>query len=102
MSFCTHCGAELTPQAVVCIKCGGAVYSSSIPSHDVSDKEWLATFLLCWFLGIFGIHRFYTGHTGIGVAQLLTGGGCVIWVLIDLIMIITGSFKDAQGRPLRR
>jgi TM2 domain-containing membrane protein YozV len=88
---------------VVCVKCGAAVSSAAAESvQDASNREWLVTLLLCWFLGVFGIHRFYTGHTGIGVVQLLTLGGCGIWVLIDFIMIIIGSFKDANGRPLKR
>jgi TM2 domain-containing membrane protein YozV len=70
--------------------------------QPVSDKEWLAALLLCFFVGAFGVHRFYTGHIAIGVIQLLTFGGCGIWVLIDLILIITGAMKDAQGRPLRK
>ena len=44
---------------------------------------------------------FYTGHTGIGIAQLLTLGGCGIWALIDFIVIITGNFKDAQGNVIK-
>jgi TM2 domain-containing membrane protein YozV len=66
----------------------------------MAQKDWLTTLLLCLFVGGFGVHRFYTGHTGIGVVQLLTLGGCGIWALIDLIRIITGSFKDANGQPL--
>jgi TM2 domain-containing membrane protein YozV len=66
----------------------------------MEQKDWLTTLLLCFFVGVLGVHRFYTGHTGIGVAQLLTLGGCGIWSLIDLIMIITQKFTDAQGRPL--
>lgn len=68
----------------------------------MEQKEWLTTLILCWLVGIFGVHRFYTGHTGIGIAQLLTMGGCGIWTMIDLIMIITGKFTDANGQPLKK
>lgn len=73
-----------------------------VPPAGQSDKQWLITLLLCWFLGALGIHRFYVGKTGTGVAMLLTVGGCGIWTLIDFIMIIVGKFTDAQGRPLAR
>ena len=66
----------------------------------MEQKDWLTTLLLAIFVGGFGVHRFYTGHTGIGIAQLLTLGGCGIWTIIDIIQIATGSFKDAQGQPL--
>lgn len=64
------------------------------------QKSWLATVLLCQFLGTLGVHRFYTGRIVSGIFQLLTFGGLGIWTLIDLIMIITGSFTDNFGRPL--
>lgn len=63
-------------------------------------KPWMMTLLLCLFAGSFGVHSFYVGKIGIGIAQLLTFGGCGIWTLIDLIMIITGKYTDGQGRPL--
>lgn len=68
----------------------------------MEQKSWLATLLLCLLLGGFGVHRFYTGHIATGVLQLLTLGGCGIWALIDLIMIIVGSFKAADGSELQR
>ena len=63
-------------------------------------KDWLTTLVLCFFVGVIGAHRFYTGSTGIGVAQLLTLGGCGIWSLVDFITILTGSYKDGNGQPL--
>ena len=65
-----------------------------------SDKNWLATLLLCLFLGGIGVHRFYVGKVGTGILQLITLGGCGIWTLIDLIMIITGSFTDKNGNKI--
>ena len=56
--------------------------------------------LLCFFLGGFGIHSFYSGKTAIGVVQLLTAGGCGIWWLVDFIMIVCGSYRDGEGKTV--
>ena len=66
------------------------------------QKDWMVALLLCLFAGVLGAHRFYVGKVGSGIAMLLTVGGCGIWTMIDLIMIITGSFKDSEGRDLLR
>ena len=57
--------------------------------------------LLCFFLGAFGIHRFYVGKIGTGILMLLTLGGRGIWTLIDFIIIVTGSFRDGDGLPIK-
>lgn len=79
--------------------------------------------VLAGLLGIFpptgalGIHRFYLGYTGLGIAHiiLLVVGlplsfigigipiviGNLIWAIIEGIMILAGSIsEDASGRPL--
>jgi TM2 domain-containing membrane protein YozV len=53
---------------------------------------------LCFFIGVFGAHRFYVGKVGTGLLQLLTLGGLGIWWLADLIMILTGQFRDKEGQ----
>ena len=63
----------------------------------MSDKKGSIAFVLCLFLGLLGIHRFYVGKMGTGVLQLLTFGGLGLWTLIDLIMIATGKFEDING-----
>lgn len=94
--FCRHCGAEINDCADVCIKCGCSVREHRA-GNGVDANRWLVLLLLCFFLGCFGIHRFYVGKTATGVVQLLTCGGCGIWALIDFVMIVTGNFTDAEG-----
>ena len=66
----------------------------------MARKSFLATELFCLFLGVLGVHRFYTGYIGLGIAQLLTLGGCGIWAFIDLISISLGKYRDANGQEL--
>ena len=60
----------------------------------------MATFLLGLFLGMLGVDRFYTGHTLLGFLKLFTFGGCGVWALIDVIMLLAGQRKDSLGQPL--
>ena len=113
--YCKNGGAEIPDNAVICVKCGVPV----IPVEQAakSPYSFVAALLLCFFLGGFGAHRFYVGKTGTAIAQLLlTIIGVVlsiilvgyflvaavgIWVLVDLIMIIIGSFTDKNGLPVK-
>lgn len=69
--------------------------------EQVSEKGFVPTLLLCFFLGPFGVHRFYVGKIGTGILQLFTLGGLGIWVLVDFIIIATGSFRDKQGLVIK-
>jgi TM2 domain-containing membrane protein YozV len=85
---------------------GNAPYGiDPVTGMPFSDKQKMMAGLLQIFLGSFGVGRFYTGHTGIAIAQIavtwLTCGIGAIWPLIDGIMMLTGKVPDAQGRPLR-
>jgi TM2 domain-containing membrane protein YozV len=95
MVYCRGCGKQIHSTASVCPHCGAP---QSVPG--VSDKKILPAFLLCFFVGFLGVHRFYVGKIGTGILQILTFGGLGIWVLIDFIMILVGGFTDKQGRKL--
>ena len=68
---------------------------------QVSEKKLLPAFLLCFFLGSLGIHRFYVGKIGTGILWLITLGFVGIGVLVDLIMMLMGKFKDKNGQYLK-
>lgn len=78
---------------------GSQLLAKQIPGV-FSHREWLTTLLLSIFLGGFGVDRFYVGQTGLGVAKLLTCGGCGIWSIIDVILIAMRKFPDVDGRAL--
>jgi hypothetical protein len=102
--YCIECGVLINIKAEICPKCGVRQQLIATPlSAEIVEQrnKWITCLLLCWFLGVLGIHRFYSGHTALGVLQLLTLGGCGIWALIDFIIIVSGNFKDAQGNPIK-
>ena len=67
--------------------------------ENPSSKNKIVAILLCFFLGGFGIHRFYTGHTVLGIVYLLTFGIGGFGVIIDFIRMILGSYNDSNGNP---
>ena len=73
--------------------------------RPLSDKSKVVAGLLGILLGGFGAGRFYTGHIGIAVAQLVVSFCTLfvgsLWGLIDGIIILINGGTDAQGRVLR-
>jgi TM2 domain-containing membrane protein YozV len=82
-----------------------APYGYDQYGRPYSDKQKLIAGLLQILVGGLGIGRFYTGHTGIGIAQIavtfLTCGIGALWGFVDGILILVNGGTDAQGRPLR-
>ncbi len=95
--FCRSCGRVISNMAQACPFCGAP--TRDLPANG-SDKSRLAALLLCFFVGYFGIHRFYVGKIGTGLLQLVTLGGLGIWAFVDFILIAMGEFKDKQGRKV--
>jgi len=95
--FCRSCGQVISALAPACPHCGAP---TGVRPANASPKSRLAALLLCFFLGVLGVHRFYVGKIGTGILELITLGGLGIWSLIDFILIAVGAFKDKQGRPI--
>jgi serine/threonine protein kinase len=104
---------------------------SSTAKKEASDKIIFPAFLLAFFFGIFGAHRFYVGKIKSALMQLAALGGCIvliilcattggvgqpalaillgllicacgIWATIDWILILCKAFTDGQGRRVNR
>lgn len=94
---CHACTRTIDAMAVVCTSCGVMQRDAG---EYASEKRILPAALLGFFLGPFGAHRFYVGKTGTGVLQLVTLGGLGLWMLYDLIMIVTGNFRDKEDNKI--
>jgi len=71
-------------------------------SSTTSTTDWLTLFLLTFFVGVLGVHRFYVGKIGTGFLMLLTLGGLGVWFLVDLILVVTGQFTNKDGQKIPR
>lgn len=71
-------------------------------SASTSDKSWSVTLYLSLFLGYIGADRFYLHSVGLGFMKLITCGGGGIWWIADLILLLRGKLRDAEGRIISR
>lgn len=119
---CIHCNqnleapAEMAGDSLDCPTCGaliqvpatsrektplsGTAMTEAVRGEAKSPKSRTAATLCCFFLGTLGVHSFYVGRIGKGIAQFFTIGGLGVWTLVDFIRLLTGSFQDKEGRPV--
>lgn len=109
--FCQNCGASTEDYAAFCIRCGVALTTAAAATtaQVPAAKSKVAAGVLGILLGTLGVHNFYLGYIGKGIAQLLiTVLSCGmlslfsgIWGLVEGILILTGTIAtDASGVPL--
>ena len=106
-NVCTYCGYKevTTAQRTTNISSQNHSYVNHQTVNTVmknkSSKSKMFALLLCVFFGMFGIHRFYVGKIGTGILWLFTGGVVGIGWIVDIFMILFGTFKDKNGYPLK-
>jgi TM2 domain-containing membrane protein YozV len=96
--YCHACGAVIDGLTAQCPHCG--IMQPTPYALTMTEKRIAPAFALALVLGVFGAHRFYAGRWLTGILMLCTLGGFGIWALIDMVMIVTGTFKDAEGNRL--
>lgn len=105
--FCIHCGEQIDKSCVICTKCGKQVEAlntgtdksiiinnnnvasvSAIPvKYGRPKNKWVA-FCLAFFLGAFGVHKFYEGKVGMGILYFFTMGLFGIGWIVDIIVLL--------------
>lgn len=80
------------------MKLVSANYSEPLVIDDATgERSFVVTWILSYFLGIFGVDRFYLRQYGTAVLKLLTLGGVGLWWLWDLVFTLSGKRRDASG-----
>lgn len=109
LKYCRHCGERIPEDAVICKYCGRQVEELKQGQPNVvinntntnintvrnttagytgrQKNKWLAL-LLCFFLGVFGAHKFYEGKIGMGILYLFTVGLFGIGIIVDFISLL--------------
>lgn len=112
LKYCKHCGEKIPEDAVICKYCGRQVEELKQGQSNVvinntntntntvqnttagytgrQKNKWLAL-LLCFFLGVFGAHKFYEGKIGMGILYLFTVGLFGIGIIVDFISLLFKS-----------
>lgn len=100
--FCAKCGKEMAGDARFCPACGSAVSGGvqsqtcgtmQMPQPAISAKSRMSYILLGLFLGCLGVHNFYAGYSGRGIAQLLITL-LIGWLVLPVFLVWCWSIVE--------
>lgn len=104
--YCSDCGKVISERAEICPRCGVRQLAppSSSGGTARNGKSKIAAALLAFFLGGFGVHKFYLGQVGWGLVYLLFFWTFIpaIIAFIEFILLLTMSdeaFDRKYGYP---
>lgn len=86
----------------IAVNASDASVDNIIPTENsdtnAGSKSKSTAVLLCLFLGVVGIHRFYLGYPIWGLVYLFSLGGMGVFLLIDFIRILMGDLGPKNGQ----
>jgi hypothetical protein len=71
-------------------------------SSNAEPKTFVAAWLYSLLFGYFGVDRFYLGKPVTAIFKFLTLGGFGVWYIYDLVNVLSGGAKAADGSELLR
>lgn len=131
MKYCKYCGKRVVADAVICTHCGRQIeklsYTNNQPqvnnninvnpqmvqrinpqlmydNYRTSEKSKSTALILAalGYVGLGGLHRFYSGKVVSGFLYLCTFGFFGLGTTIDIIKIATNTFTDGAGYIIKR
>ena len=80
--FCQHCGSQVLPEAIMCVKCGCALETDKKTSTKSASRNRVVYAILYWFFAFTGIHEFYAGKSTKGLLWLLALPLCFVFMAV--------------------
>lgn len=67
----------------------------------VSLMDPIINLIVSFFFGVYGVDRFLAGQIGMGVLKLITGGGCFVWAVVDLFLVMGYTRQSNYEKVLK-